>query len=192
MKGIDFMRFSTKEKERIINNYMKKLDISYDEAIDLFAYDFEGAENCEATCLEEKSKTMSRRYEREVKPDSEKKSRPRKPDATKAEIINTAESALTEFASNISVVPEKTIDFTYNSVSYNLKLTKHNTYKGIAEPKTAKRKVNADKEYILNTIVAKLYCADYEVTDILVQTETKINFNINSTNYTLALTAHRK
>ena len=186
------MRFSTKEKERIINNYMKKLDISYDEAIDLFAYDFKGAENSEATCLENKSRTMSRRYEREVKPDSEKKSRPRKPDATKAEIINTAESALTEFASNISIVPEKTIDFTYNSISYNLKLTKHNTYKGIAESKTSKRKVNVDKEYILNTIVAKLYCADYEVTDILVQTETKINFNINSINYTLALTAHRK
>ena len=186
------MKHSIKEKERIIKNYMEKLQLTEEEALDLYSFDFEGADNSEVNKLTNLASQLPRMYEREVKPDSEKKSRPRKPDATKAEIINTAESALAEFASNISIVPEKTIDFIYNSTSYNLKLTKHNTYKGIAEPKSAKRKVNTDKEYILNTIVAKLYCADYEVTDILVQTETKINFNINSTNYTLALTAHRK
>lgn len=188
------MKHSIKEKERIIKNYMEKLDLTEEEALDLYAYDFEGAVNSDADCLNAKAKLMPRNYERIVKDDSEtpKKTRPRKPNATKADIITISTEALTSLSATISAtVPEKTIDFTYNSKTYSLKLTKHNTYVGIKESKSAKRKVNADKEKILNAIVAKLYCSDYDVTDILVQTETKINFNIAETNYTLALTAHR-
>ena len=189
------MRITAKEKEKIIKNYMLKLQLTEEEALELFAFDYEGATNQTVEELSEKAKEMPRFYERIVKDDSEtpKKTRQRKPNEIKAAITSTAESALISLgATALTTIPEKTIDFTYNSKTYTLKLTKHNTYVGIKETKAEKRKVNTDKDTILTSIVAKLYCADYDVTDILVQTETKINFNIAETNYTLALTAHRK
>lgn len=188
------MRITAKEKEKIIKNYMLKLQLTEEEANELFAFDYEGATNQTVEELSLKASQMPRYYERIVKDDSEKtkKSRPRKADETKASITTYAESAITSLgASAITTIPEKTIDFTYNSRAYTLKLTKHNKYVGIKESKAEKRKVDIDKAAILASIVSVL-SEDSNITDILTQTETKINFNIAETNYTLALTAHRK
>ena len=188
------MKHSIKEKEKIIKNYMEKLDLTEEEALDLYAYDFEDGVNLEAEELNRRASLLPRWYERIVKDDSEtpKKSRPRKPDETKAAITSYAEEGLTALGvTDCVTVPEKTIDFTYNNRKFGLKLTKHNTYKGIAESKATKRKVDMDKAAILTNIV-NIFSADSNITNILVQTETKINFNVAETNYTLALTAHRK
>ena len=187
------MKINAKEKERIIKNYMIKLDLTEEEANELFSFDFEGAVNQTVEELSQKASLLPRYYERIVKDDSEmpKKTRPRKPDETKAAITTYAETAITAIgATNITSVPEKTIDFSFNSKTYTLKLTKHNKYIGIAESKSTKRKVDETKAAILNAIAAELN-KDSNINTLLIQTETKINFNIAETNYTLALTAHR-
>lgn len=186
------MKHSKEMKEKIIKNYMKKLDISYEEAIDLYAFDYLGAENEYAQNLTAKFKESGIRIQGSLADRHEARgSRTTKANPTKAGITTLAVSALEAIsASNITHVPEKTIDFIYKSKSYTLKLTKHNTYKGIKETKAAKRKVDLAKAEIISSIVSSL-TTDSTITDILVQTETAINFNIAETNYTLALTAHR-
>lgn len=188
------IKHSLKEYNKIIDNYMKKLSLTLEEAEELYAFDYLNAVSAASQTVDkytELAKKNCKIYEREVKPDSTaKRTRTTAPNETKDLIIKTAETALTHFATILTLVPEKTIDFTFESKTYTLKLTKHNTYVGIKESKAAKRKVNANKAFIINEISNEL-SKNPSVTNLLIQTETKINFNISDINYTLALTEHR-
>jgi hypothetical protein len=183
---------TNKEKAAIIENYMKKLSISLEEAEELYAFDFLNEPNSEADLLTKLAHEngTDKIYEREVKADKPKRTRARKTDNTKLYISDIAKDKIAEFATITSYVPEKTIDFIFEEKSYTLKLTKHNSYVGIKESKAEKRKVNAPKAFILNEL-SNVFSHEEQITKLLVQTETKINFNFAETNYTLALTAHR-
>ena len=180
-----------KEKERIINNYMKKLDISKEEAEELYSFDFEGAENDVVDNLTKLAKdNLKSNYV--CSQVDVKRHRNHVENPTKTLIISMCDTALKTIAAiDITIAPEKEIEFKYKGTPYNLKLTKHNKYVGIKETKDAKRKVNAQKAEILASIVESLK-TDPSISNILVQTETKVNFNVAETNYTIALTAHTR
>lgn len=184
------MKHSMKEKERIINNYMKKLDISREEAESLYSFDFEGAEEETSKILTEKAKKNLKSFY-VVSDANTQRHRKHTEDPDKTSILSMCETALKNNSALIKeVTPEKTIDFTYNGTPYNFKLTKHNSYKGIRESKATKRKIDIQKAEILAWIKSSLE-TDPSINTILVQTETAINFNKAETNYTLALTKTR-
>lgn len=185
------MKNSIKEKEKFINLYMKKLQLNRKEAEELYIFDFEGGENQIVDTYTQLAKKNLKNNYVASKVGIERK-RKHIEDPSKISIISLCEIALKNMAAtDIAIVPEKTIDFKVEGTPYTIKLTKHNSYVGIKESKATKRKVNAQKAAILAEVVKSLE-TNPAISDILVQTETKVNFNIAAINYTLALTAHRK
>ena len=191
-------------KDLIISNYMSKLGITKEQAEELFLYDASLADSdvkgvrpstCpEADALTAKAKTLPRYYERTIKDTPKKRKTTKKaPNDIKLAFITTAADAL---KANTSVTiknieADKEIKFTYCDKPYTLKLTKHNSYVGIKEAKSTKRKVDVAKALLINT-VADALSMNFNVENLLIQTETKVNFNYETINYTFALTANRK
>lgn len=192
--------------EEILNNFMKNLQCSYKEAVALLEYDnsLQDAdvlarhastssttdESYRATCLGNKK---FKNYVRSATT-AAKISKPRAPQKDKSQITDIVAATLTadETIEDVVVIPEKTIDFVKAGTAYNFKLTKHKAYVGIKESKAEKRKVDEAKAAILSTVATALNNSIEGINTLKIQTETKINFNIADTNYTLAFTAHRK
>lgn len=112
-------------KEETILNYMKSLDISREEAEQLYEDDLEDFIGDEGEQMTKKAKEI-RRYEQADKP-KEKKKREVKLDEDKVKIINflarvmVDSDALEIFVKN----PQKEITFKYNGCEYSLNLVKH-------------------------------------------------------------------
>ena len=124
-------------KEQEILNYMKKLDISREEAEQLWEDDHEGYESPEMVEMEKKAKQL-KRYE---KSGTVKKRTPKKKekDPIKREIISTVVNNLSrcvfdtlkdpECFNEPHLIhvrnPERYIDFKVGEDSYTITLTKH-------------------------------------------------------------------
>lgn len=115
-------------KEKEIQNYMTKLGITYEEAVQLWEDDQDDYIGEEGEAMTAKAKEI-KRYEQ--KPTERKKvTRERKVDETKKHLLEMVKQALNE--NQIEVVGIKTeteINFVYNDENYTLKLTKHRNKK---------------------------------------------------------------
>lgn len=106
-----------------IEKNMKALEISRDEAIEMWLDDNDYIENEEAEALTEKAKVI-KRYETSDKP-RKKVTKERKVDEEKKHLINILVTALGNEVRNISVKNEAEISFLCNENSYTIKLVKH-------------------------------------------------------------------
>ncbi len=106
-----------------IEKNMKVLEISRDEAIEMWLDDNDYIENEEAEALTEKAKVI-KRYETSDKP-RKKVTKERKVDEEKKHLINILVTALGDEVRNISVKNEAEISFLCNENSYTIKLVKH-------------------------------------------------------------------
>lgn len=116
---------TTKEKEAKIQQYMKALDVSREEAIQLIEDDENDVIGEEGEQLQEKAKEV-RRYEKSDKP-RKKVVKERKVDEEKKHLIEILAEAITHSAptENISIKNEAEISFSYGENSYTIKLVKH-------------------------------------------------------------------
>ncbi len=116
---------TTKEKEAKIQQYMKALDVSREEAIQLIEDDENDIIGEEGEQLQEKAKEV-RRYEKSDKP-RKKVVKERKVDEEKKHLIEILAEAITHSAptENISIKNEAEISFNYGKNSYTIKLVKH-------------------------------------------------------------------
>ena len=106
-----------------IEKNMKALEISRNEAIEMWLDDNDYIENEEAEALTEKAKVI-KRYETSDKP-RKKVTKERKVDEEKKHLINILVTALGDEVRNISVKNEAEISFLCNENSYTIKLVKH-------------------------------------------------------------------
>ena len=110
------------QKEKEIEKYMKSLQISREEAEQLFEDDNSDEVLPEVAEMEKKVKSMPRRYEGGEK---KKVVRERKIDIDKKELIELIVQTIQEKVEVKSVKTETEIEFSYKGESYTLKLTKH-------------------------------------------------------------------
>lgn len=111
------------EKEKQILLYMKQLDISREEAEQLWEDDQEDFIGEEAEEMTRKAKEL-KRYETSDKQRTKSK-KERKIDENKKEILDIVHKALEPFVKITEIKTETEIKFVHNDESYTLKLTKH-------------------------------------------------------------------
>ncbi len=112
----------TKEKE--IRKYMEKLNISYEEAEQLWEDDQEDYIGEEGEEMTQKAKEI-KNYTQSDKTKRKKSTRERKVDSVKKWILEQAESGLDGFVENVEYQNEVSISFDYEGEHYSLKLTRH-------------------------------------------------------------------
>lgn len=110
-------------KEQQIQNYMKSLQISREEAEQLWEDDQEDYIGEEGEEMTRKAKEV-KRYEKADKPKAKAK-KERKIDENKKLILDKLHKALETFVKITNVKTETEISFVYNDEEYTLKLTKH-------------------------------------------------------------------
>ena len=112
-------------KEQQIEKYMKSLEISREEAEQLWLDDQEDFIGEEGEQMTQKAKEI-RRYEQAEPTKKERKTRERKVDTDKLFILTKVKDLLEEMElSEISLKTETEISFLFNGASYSMKLTKH-------------------------------------------------------------------
>ena len=115
------------EKEKAIQKYMEKLDLSREEAEQLWEDDNSDRILPEQQVLIDKSKAMGRMYEKSTKP-RKTSTREKKIDKEKAEIIKYLYDCMQDFnATNSATIEneQKLIAFTTNGGNYSINLVKH-------------------------------------------------------------------
>lgn len=112
----------TKEKE--IKKYMEKLNISYEEAEQLWEDDQEDYIGEEGEEMTQKAKEI-KNYTQSDKTKRKKSTRERKVDNVKKYLLELAESGLNGFVENVEYQNEVSISFDYEGEHYSLKLTRH-------------------------------------------------------------------
>jgi 3-isopropylmalate dehydratase small subunit len=112
-------------REQQIEQYMKSLQISREEAEQLYEDDQEDYIGEEGEQMTEKAKEI-RRYEQSAEK-KERKPREKKLDEDKVKIISFLQRVVTDSdALNVVIKNEqREITFTYNGAEYSLTLTKH-------------------------------------------------------------------
>lgn len=114
--------------EKQIELYMKKLGITREEAIQLIKDD-ENDVSVELTA--EQKKVVKKMTQGSRKVETEKRTRERKPDDEKREIINTLFNAIVNFGGMPTIVnPEREFTFTLNETTYRITLAKPREKKG--------------------------------------------------------------
>lgn len=117
------------DKEKTIRNYMDKLGLTQDEALQLWEDDHSNEDLPEVKVLTEKAKHI-KRYEQSSKP-RKKAEKERKVDIQKKEILEECGKALENMGANITNRQTETkIMFEFSGESYTLQLTKHRKKKG--------------------------------------------------------------
>lgn len=111
-------------KEKEIRKYMEKLNISYEEAEQLWEDDQEDYIGEEGEQMTQKAKEL-KRYEKGDVSKRKKSTRERKVDHTKKYLLELAESGLDSFVENVEYQNEVSISFEYEGEKYSLKLTRH-------------------------------------------------------------------
>ena len=110
-------------REETILSYMKNLQISREDAEQLYEDDLEDFIGDEGEKMTEKAKAVKRYEKAETK--KERKPKERKVDQTKAFILGELYKTLETFVKITNVKTETEISFVYNDEEYTLKLTKH-------------------------------------------------------------------
>lgn len=114
---------TAKEKENKIQQYMKALDITREEAVQLIEDDENDIIGEEGEELQEKAKEV-RRYEKSDKP-RKKAVKERKVDEEKKYLLNLLINAINSENCIDTVKNETEFSFTFNENSYTVKLVKH-------------------------------------------------------------------
>lgn len=114
-------------KEKEIVHLMKSLDISREEAEQLWEDDNNDYENDEMKEMAEKAKKngLLKVGARQAGPATEKKPRERKPNEDKRFLIDCLYDGLKDFDNCEIVNPERQIDFWLNGIHYSATLTAH-------------------------------------------------------------------
>ena len=110
------------EKEKTIQTYMKKLNLTREEAEQMWQDEQE--DNLPDLTAEQEQvvKEMTRA---DRKKEDKPRTRERKPDADKREIIQTLDDALCDLVDDVTVInPEREIEFIFNDNKYRLTLSK--------------------------------------------------------------------
>jgi hypothetical protein len=110
-------------KEKTIQNYMKNLGISREEAEQLWEDDQEDYIGEEGEQMTQKAKEI-KRYEKGEKPKGKVK-KERQIDENKKLILDNLHNVLETFVKITNRKTETEISFVYNDEKYTLKLTKH-------------------------------------------------------------------
>ena len=113
-------------KEQEITKYMMKLDISREEAEQMWEDDHSDEVLPEVAEMEKKAQKI-KRYEKSDAP-RKKSERVRKIDEVKVNIISTLAKLITGItkSENVTILkPEREITFTYKGDNYSITLTKH-------------------------------------------------------------------
>lgn len=113
------------DKEKTILNYMKSLNISRDEALQLWEDDKEDFIGEEGEQLQAAAKQIQHREKSDKPRKSNKKER--KVDTIKKELINKVAALLEQLDDTkiLNIKTETEITFTHNGDTYTWKLTKH-------------------------------------------------------------------
>ena len=113
------------EREKKIELYMKNLDISREEAIQLIEDDENDEIGEEGEAMTEKAKEV-KRYEKSTK-ERKKVVKERKVDEEKKFLLDILVATLkaSEPTENLSVKNEAEVSFTYHNNAYTVKLVKH-------------------------------------------------------------------
>ena len=111
------------KKEKAILDYMQKLDISREEAEQLFEDDENDFIGEEGEQMTEQAKKVGRHYEQ--KGERKKSTRERKVDADKQIIMQNIKNSLFEIVQNLQIKTENECSFSYNGCEYSLKIIKH-------------------------------------------------------------------
>ena len=114
-------------KEETIQKYMKNLDLSREEAEQLWIDDNAKEDIQEVKELTEKAKKLNRMYEKSTKP-RKTGTREKKIDKEKAEIIKYLYDCIQDFSIiNTATIEneQKLIAFTTNGGNYSINLVKH-------------------------------------------------------------------
>lgn len=110
-------------KEETILDYMKKLDISREEAEQLFEDDEADFIGEEGEAMTEKAKSI--RHQEKSLEKRKKTTKERKVDETKKFLLETVHEALKSLVKVTNIKTETELTFVYNDEEYTLKLTKH-------------------------------------------------------------------
>lgn len=110
-------------KEQQIENYMKSLKISREEAEQLWEDDQEDFIGEEGEEMTRKAKEV-KRYEKGDKPRAKAK-KERKIDENKKYLLDIVHKALEPFVKITEIKTETEIKFVHNDEEYTIKLTKH-------------------------------------------------------------------
>lgn len=113
----------SKEKEAKIAQYMKALDITREEAIQLIEDDENDVIGEEGEAFQEKAKEV-KRYEKSDKP-RKKVNKERKVDEEKKYLLNLLIGAINGENCVDAVKNEAEFSFTFNNNAYTVKLIKH-------------------------------------------------------------------
>ena len=111
------------EKEKTILDYMQKLDISREEAEQLFEDDENDFIGEEGEQMSEQAKKVGRHYEQ--KGERKKSTRERKIDEDKLKLMECVQLGIEKIVQNLQVKTENECSFVYNDCEYSLKIIKH-------------------------------------------------------------------
>ena len=111
------------EKEKAILDYMKKLDISREEAEQLFEDDENDFIGEDGEQMTEQAKKIGRHYEQ--KGERKKPTRERKIDEDKFKHRECVQFGIEEIVQNLQIKTENECSFSYNGCEYSLKIIKH-------------------------------------------------------------------
>lgn len=115
-----------KPDEKEIQKMMKALDISREEALEVWRCDNDEEENEEQEVLDAAAKKVKIDHGAEALEKKKRKAPVRKPNEDKRELISCLEHVFAGWEMDYTVSnPERTIDFEFNGVSYSLNLVAH-------------------------------------------------------------------
>lgn len=123
------------QKEKEIRAYMEKLEISREEAEQLWEddnSDYESEEMKEMADKAKKNGLLKTGARQVVDLDGKKRTRERKPNEDKRLIVDCLMDSLKDFDNAEVVNPERQVDFHLNGVHYSVTLTAHRPPKGKA------------------------------------------------------------
>ena len=111
--------------EQQILKYMKNLDLTREEAIQMIQEENEDILTEEQIELEKKAKAnLPRNYVQSEK-QRKKSTRERKVDTDKAMLLELVNNAIADICTNITIKNEVELSFSYGENNYTFKLTKH-------------------------------------------------------------------
>lgn len=117
------------EKEKQIKEYMEKLDLTYDEALQLWEDDKDDYIGEDGEEMQKKAKEVAKHYEKDVKKKRKPSTKERKVDSEKLEILRLCQGILEENGVVATIEKEIAIHFNLNDTDYTLKLVKHRAKK---------------------------------------------------------------
>lgn len=112
-------------KENEIKNLMEKLQLSYNEALELWNCDNGVETNEEQNALDKKAKKTKINHEATDKTKRKKKEYIRKVDSKKLELLTCVGSYLETLGIKATVNKEIELNFIYENENYSLKLIRH-------------------------------------------------------------------